>query len=87
MSEEEPPRRRTITPAPNPDRPRLTDDLEERLRPTEEKTAAAYTSIEEGMARIDALLDDGAVDGPLEATETTMHRIAKAMKPPEEPSR
>jgi len=71
------PRRNT----PNPDRPRLSRKAEEKLSPMDRASAEAYTLIEDGMAKLGAILaEGGAVTEALveQAGDTMVHRIAVA---------
>ncbi len=69
------PRRRDT---PNPERPRLSKKAEERLLPMDRASAEAYTLIEDGMAKLDAILAEGGVvtEALAEAGDTMVHRIA-----------
>ncbi len=71
---------------PNPDRPRLSPELERQLEPIDRKSAEGYAAAEEAIEKIDRLLGDGdgGVVEAIDVSDTLMHNlgeIRKAAKP------
>ncbi len=76
---DDPPRKHST---PNPDRPRLPDELEEKLFPLDQRSAEGYTKIEEALDKVDRALAEGVVEALMDATDTSVHRVARAAAPP-----
>ncbi len=60
---------------PNPNRPRLPEELERTFEPVDEKSRAAYTLIEQAVEALDEAVGDGAVVGELDVTESLVHHL------------
>jgi hypothetical protein len=72
--------------APNPKRPRLPTEVEERLAPLESRSAASYAGGEAACARADALIerlqddDEGVVAADLELDGSLAYALDEASK-------
>jgi hypothetical protein len=70
--------------APNPKRPRLPTEVEERLAPLETKSAASYAGGEAACARADELIerlqDEGVVAAELELDGSLAYAVSEAAR-------
>lgn len=79
MTEESGSYRRRVTP--KEDRPKLKDELEQKLAPVDEANARAYDKVEIAAEKLDALVSairDGAVVAELEVTDSLVHILTEA---------
>jgi hypothetical protein len=72
---------------PNPDRPKLSEALEERFAPLDEAAARSYELSEDASAlakKVEQLFDSGVVHVELSASESLVHVVkAPPKKAPE----
>jgi hypothetical protein len=64
--------------APNPDRPRLPEEMERQLAVADRKSAEGYAAVEHAVELINQKLADGTVRVTIEFTDTVMHRLRGA---------
>ena len=62
---------------PDPDRPRLSPELERQLEPVDRKSAQGYAAVELAIEKIDKLLEDGAVLATIDPTDSLVHSLRK----------
>lgn len=64
--------------APNPNRPRLPDEVELALAPADRKSADGYAAVERAVDLINQHLDDGTVRVTIEFTPTVARLLTTA---------
>jgi hypothetical protein len=66
--------------APNPERPRLSQEIERQLEPADRRSAEGYAAVEQAIEKIDRLLEDGGVESAIDPSDTLMHTVEAVRK-------